>query len=192
MDEETNAHYQSYIVALMSYMHQVQYDRMQVFPAEILAEVTPEHLKRWMCLKAYGLEVPRGDDRPLYWRSATLEVAKKAISWYMPNRISCWDSINKTGNPTKSRLVNDLIKLVKRAEVRRIGKPSSTKRPLTQEEFRHVLLVFFNKGDFQFRYRYCTMLKYQYHLIARCDDLGIFCTLDLHGHNNLNFSLTRL
>jgi hypothetical protein len=32
------------------------------------------------------------------------------------------------------------------------------------------------------------MLKYQYHLIARCDDLANFRTLDLHGHNNPLYS----
>lgn len=32
------------------------------------------------------------------------------------------------------------------------------------------------------------MLKYQYHLIARCDDLGNFRTLDLHGHHNPMYS----
>jgi hypothetical protein len=32
------------------------------------------------------------------------------------------------------------------------------------------------------------MLKYQYHLIARCDDLGNFRTHDLHGHNDPRYS----
>ena len=188
MNQQTNKYYQSYIVAFMSYKDGILYDRNTIFEVGHLGDVVPEDVKRWMCLKAYGLELPNEDDRPLYWRSNTLEVAKKAISWYMPNRISAWNSITLVGNPTKSREVNDLIKLVKRAEVRRIGKPSSTKRPLTQAEFRTVLLAFFEKDDFKFRYRYCCMLKYQYHLIARCDDLGNFRTLDLHGHHNPLYS----
>ena len=143
MNQQTNRYYQSYIVAFMSYKDGILYDRDTIFEVGHLGSVVPEDVKRWMCLKAYGLELPNDDDRPLYWRSNTLEVAKKAISWYMPNRISAWNSLTGVGNPTKSREVNDLIKLVKRAEVRRIGKPSSTKRPLTQEEFRTVLRVFF-------------------------------------------------
>jgi hypothetical protein len=40
----------------------------------------------------------------------------------MANRIACWDAIHRTGNPTKSIEVNDLIKHVKREEVRKRGK----------------------------------------------------------------------
>jgi hypothetical protein len=188
MHIKINVVYQSYIVALMSYLHNVQYDKDTLFPPEVLGEVKPMDVHRWMCLKTFGLEDPGPDDRPQNWRANTLEVAKKAISWYMPNRIAAWDCINNSGNPTKSREVNDLIKFIKKAEVRRIGKASSTKRALTQEEFRLILTIFFERGDFQFRYRYCAMLKYQYHLIARCDDLANFRTLDLHGHYNPEYA----
>lgn len=188
MNQQTNAHYQGYIVAFMSYLHDTQYDRNDIFPIEYLGAIVPADIKRWMCYKAFGVEVPLDDDRPLYWRSSTLEVAKKAISWYMPNRIAAWDRINMVGNPTKSTEVNELIKFVKRAEVRRTGRPSSTKRPLTQEEFRLVIATFSARGDFQHRYRYCTMLKYQYHLITRCDDIANIQTLDLHGHINPEYS----
>lgn len=188
MNQLTNKHYQGYIVGFMSYHHGLRYDKTTIFSPADLGAVVPDDIHRWMCFKTFGRPEPLPDDRPVLWRSSTLEVAKKALSWYMPNRIAAWDSINNVGNPTKSSEVNNLLKFVKKAEVRRIGRASSTKRALTQEEFRLVLRIFFEKGDFQYRYRYCCMLKYQYHLIARCDDLGNFRTEDLHGHNDPRFS----
>lgn len=143
MDEVAHSVYQSYVVSLMSYMHGVEYEKETIFPPDLLGELLPEDIKRWMCLRAFGLEEPGPNDRPVFWRANTLEVAKKAISWYMPNNIAEWDNINKIGNPSKSKPVNNLIKYVKKMEVRRIGKPSSTKRPLTQKELRYILSVFF-------------------------------------------------
>ena len=149
MNQQQDKYYKRYIVAFMSYTHEVQYERNTDFPQGVLGLIRPDNIKRWMCYKAYGLEVPDENDRPTYCRANSLEVYKKAISWYMPNRIAAWDSLSGVGNPTKSREVNDLIKFVKRAEVRRLGKSSSTKRPLTQAEFRLVLKIFFEKGNFQ-------------------------------------------
>ena len=92
----------------------------------------------------------------------------------MPNRLSNWNQENVTGNPTKSTNVNDLIKFIKKREVRRLGITSNAKRPLTMMEFRKALSMLESHADFEHRYRYSTMLKYQYHLIARCDDIGNF------------------
>jgi hypothetical protein len=143
MNQIQNDHYQRYMVAFMSYLHNVRYDSDTIFQQGDLATITPDDVRRWMCFKAFGTDEPSMDSRPTHCRANTLEVLKKAISWYMPNRIAEWNSISKVGNPTKSKEVNDVIKFVKKAEVRRIGKPSSTKRPLTQEEFCLVLSIFF-------------------------------------------------
>ena len=150
--------------------------------------MTPMDVTRWLCVKCYGTEEPGPEDRPINCRSTSLEVYKKSVSWYMVNRIACWDRIHKSGNPTKSVEVNDLIKQVKREEVRKRGKPPSTKRALTQAEFQAILVYFFEQNDFQHRYRYSCMLLYQYYLIARCDDVGHFLIRDVHGHSDPRFS----
>jgi hypothetical protein len=106
----------------------------------------------------------------------------------MPNRIQGWDCVNNTGNPTKSKEVNELIKHVKKKEVRKLGKAPATKRALTQAEFRAILVYFFEKNNFQYRYRYSSMLLYQYYLIARCDDVAHFLIRDLHAHTDPAFS----
>jgi hypothetical protein len=171
----------------MSFIHRVDYDRGTLFPVEQRAAVTPNQIRQWMNKKAFGVRNPGPEARSTKCRSATLDVMKKAVSWYMPNR-AAWDCIRCSGNPTRSRDVNEVIKAVKKLQVRRRGKASQTKRAMTQEEFRNLLTFFSAKSDFQHRYRYTTMVKYQYHLIARCDDLANFRLRDLHAHSDPRFS----
>ena len=102
----------------------------------------------------------------------------------MPHRDPAWNTQTLFGNPTKSKNVNDLIKFVKLKEVRREGKESSARRALTQIEFRTAIRMLSTMSDFKFSHRITTMMKLQYHLISRCDDLGHFRTLDLHGHSD--------
>jgi hypothetical protein len=106
----------------------------------------------------------------------------------MPNNMSGWNYIDKSGNPTKLKELRNLIKYVKQREVRKKGKEPCTKRALTEAEFRAILLFFQTKHDFQYKYRYYTMILYQYYLIARCDDVAHFLICDLHGHTDLRFS----
>jgi hypothetical protein len=148
MNRKQNQKYQGYLVQFMSYLHGMQYDRDATFDQESLQIVTPDEIIRWLCVKSFGVEYPEAEDRPTRCRSSSLEVFKKALSWYMPNRIQPWDCISNRGNPTKSKEVNKLIKDVKRMEVRKQGKPPSTKRVLTQAEFRAILDYFFKKNNF--------------------------------------------
>jgi hypothetical protein len=139
MNQQQNPAYQQYMVQFMSYLHGVHYDQTTTFPIEDLATITPDDVKRWMCLKCFGVEHPRLEDLPTLCRSSTLEVYKKALSWYMPNRVACWDEIRKNGNPTRSKEINELIKHVKKKEVRLQGKAPCTKRALTQDELCQIL-----------------------------------------------------
>lgn len=179
--------YRNYLIEFMSYLHGVQYDNETIFDQESLI-VTPDEITRWLCLKSFGVEFPEPDENPTVCRSTSLEVYKKALSWYMPNNLSGWDHINNTGNPTKSKPVNDLINYVRLKEVRKQGVAPAAKRALTQAEFRAILVFFYEKNTFQYRYRYSSMLLYQYYLIARCDDVAHFLLRDLHAHTNPEFA----
>jgi hypothetical protein len=172
----------------MSYHDGVLYDKTATFTIEVLGLLTPDDISRWMCYRCFGNPEPGNDDLPCQVRSTTLEVYKKALSWYMPNNMSSWNYINKCGNPTKSKELRNLIKYVKQREVRKQGKEPCTKRALTEAEFRAILLFFKSTETFQYKYRYYTMILYQYYLIARCDDVGHFMIKDLHGHTDLRFS----
>lgn len=189
ISEKTRATYQNNMVHFMSYLHGLVYDASATFSLAELAVVTPLDVTRWMCMRCYGTPEPLLDDRPIKCRASTLEVYKKSLSHFMPNKIATWDYIHKSGNPSRSNEVNDLVKHVRQEEVRKRGKAPCAKRALTQAEFRNILVFFFDKNDFQHRYRYSCMLLYQYYLIARCDDVGHFLIRDLHGHSDPRFSL---
>ena len=67
----------------MSYKDGVVYDPATTeFTQEQLLQITPSHLKRWMCFVAYGTPDPGFGDYPRRGRSSAIENSKKAISFY--------------------------------------------------------------------------------------------------------------
>ena len=62
-----------------------------------------------MVFKAYGVEESAPDARSDGCRSISLYYWKKAISFYMPNRLMSWNVIRGKGNPTQPIDVNDII-----------------------------------------------------------------------------------
>ena len=73
-----------------------------------------------MC-KAYGIPDPGPNDNPTEGRSSALTFAQRAISYFMPNKLMSWNVLANppVGNPTKSVVVNNLIMIVNKKEVRR-------------------------------------------------------------------------
>jgi hypothetical protein len=132
--------YQPHILGLMRFLDP---NRIVVaFTDFTLAELgllTPQDTYGYLAMKAYGKPDPDGDDRPTLCRSSTLEFVKKALSSFMPNRIPAWNCLTLSGNPTKSTEVNDLIKAVKKHEVRKQGVESSAVRPLELDEFEQLI-----------------------------------------------------
>jgi len=93
-----------------------------------------------MC-KAYGISDPGPNDNPIEGRSSALAFAKKAISYFMPNKLMPWNALanRPVGNPTKSIAANNLMKIVEKKEVRRQGKPSQARKPFTEDEYEFVM-----------------------------------------------------
>ena len=150
--------YQPVMAEFMSFLHGAEeYDNDTVFTRAQLLEIRPTDVKRFLCMKAYGDPDPNieGGARPTEGRSDSLYYVKKALSKYMPHRTANW--INGQGNPTKSALVNDMIKQVKKFEVRGEGAPSNAKRPLKQVEFRKTITLFRECNDWVHQWRYPMM-----------------------------------
>ena len=100
----------------MSYRDDEEYERDHEFTPEELNEIQPEEIEKWMCVKVYGIPEPGPDDNPYnptLGRASSLEYYKKALSYYMPNKLFGWNAISKKGKPTRSIPVNELIKRVK-------------------------------------------------------------------------------
>ena len=61
-----------------------------------------------MNVKAFGASHPPPDARLTGAGSSSLEFMKKALSFYMPHKEN-WDDEKKCGNPTRSKLVKELL-----------------------------------------------------------------------------------
>ena len=127
-----------HLVKLMSFCHSSEFEKNTIFTRDHLLKLTPVVIKCWLSKMAHGKEVhDANNDNPTFARSSTLEQAKKAVSFFMPNKNPQW--CNGQGNPTKHSDVTQVIKDVKKAEVRGLGRPSQAKRPLREPEFRKTL-----------------------------------------------------
>ncbi|DAZ93306.1 TPA: hypothetical protein N0F65_000857 [Lagenidium giganteum] len=82
----------------------------QAFEPSALATVTPEDVCRYLNVAAFGVEHPNEQDKPIKARSNTLKAKKKLLSPFMPRRTLPWDDIRREGNPTRSDVVNSVIK----------------------------------------------------------------------------------
>jgi hypothetical protein len=190
-----NPKYHRYIVGVMSFKDNIIYHKDQLFTTQQLLTLVPDDITGWMVFKTLGIH--HLDDyiegMKFLRRSDTLEVMKKAVSWYMPDRNADWNTATMSGNPTKSSAVNDFKNFVKRMEVRRLALPSNARDPLTMQQFRAALAILESEQDnFNNYYRYTFMMKFQYHIVGRCDDMGHFFIRDIHTHPNPELSLVAL
>ena len=189
---EYNQVYHRYLLDLMTFLTSIEYDKKHMFSEDELNAIVPLDLKRWFFYKVFGFHegtnVVVPGETAFNIRSTTLEMMKKAISWYLPDRISCWSPRSKTGNPTKSKEVNDFIKYMRVMEVRKVARPPQAKDAMIMPQFRAAIKLLESQDDFVNRHRMSTLMRYQYHLIARCDDMGNFLIRDIRGHSDPRFS----
>jgi hypothetical protein len=112
-DSKTKARYCSNLVSFMNFTHGTDLPATSSFTDEELFCITPELVYAFFAKKVYGTATPNyAMDNPTEGRSDTLKFAKKAISFFMPNRLMPWNAKTRTGNPTCSIPVNNLIKQV--------------------------------------------------------------------------------
>jgi hypothetical protein len=101
------ADYQAVLIKLLSYLDAVDYEKDHVFTAERLAAITPAELMRYLNHRCFGNETPPLDANPVGCRSSSILFWKKAISYFMPNRLLAYNELSNQGNPTRSREVNE-------------------------------------------------------------------------------------
>jgi hypothetical protein len=137
--------YKSILNKLMSFKDDTTYAQDSEFNQEQLLTIKPVDIKRWMCLlKAYGSPDPPAGSNPTDGRESSLNYYKKALSYFMPNKHNGWDEVTLRGNPTKSREVLDLLKAVRKKEVRRQGAASMVRHPMEIEEMRQIFEICYN------------------------------------------------
>ena len=154
----------------------------------ILLRIQPEDVVRYFNMKAYGKMYPGTDDVPTLCRSSTLTVYKKAVSFFCPRTTMAWDEIAGMGNPTRSKLVNNLVKKVKRHEVRHEGVRSRARRPIEWQEYIKlqeklcIAVATSNHSTEKKKYLMArSLFCMQWHMISRVDDM---CHLSFENITN--------
>ena len=163
--------YKSTLDSVMSFAHGLNaaddnaaYGPARVYTVEELYSLTPTDVVRWMKMKAYGTPDPANDANPTMARLNLLKYWKKAISFFMPNRLMVWNEARLEGNPTRCMMVNELFKTVKRKEAQKQGAKSKTWRPMKASEF--VILYDILKakvGNDIWRYGMTALCNFQFH-----------------------------
>ena len=169
--------YHPVLLRLMGFLDNVTYAKGTAIERDRILELTPQKLMRWFNNEVYGEEDPEDDAKPNS-RSSSIEFWKKALSHFMCNKLMAWNEISNVGNPTRSTELNELIKQVKKAEVRKQGIPSKARRALTHSEYvethdvlkRHQRTVEGDSTNAIWNYGCVASLNFQFHLIARIDD----------------------
>jgi hypothetical protein len=82
----------------MCHVNNRQYAKDHAFSTDELAALTPEHVYHWTCTKAFGVPDPTAEDNPIHGRASSLSYYKKAISYFMPNKLMPWNAITKEGS----------------------------------------------------------------------------------------------
>ena len=110
----------------------------------------------------------------------------------MPNKGAGWLVDSEQGNPTKSNEVNNMIKLVKKFEVRKQGKPSQARRAITELEWRDAMSILTeetNEHDLFRKYLIPSLTKFQFHMMARINDSSQFQASNLDTYEGNDFAL---
>lgn len=182
--------YRAVLVAFFSHKDQAEYGQDHVFSDEVLASLTPDDIVKYLKYKAYGNpDANVATDTPTEGRSSALEYYKKAISFFIPMRNATWNPMASVGNPTRSVEVNELIKEVKKAEVRKQGKPSQARRELEEGEFLQTNQLLNNNTGVKKRFMMPAASKFQFHMVARVDDVAHFEEEDLKHNPQFDFTL---
>jgi hypothetical protein len=131
----TGKQYNPSLDSLMSFIASEQFACNYIYSDAELCVIQPKHVLRWMNFRTFGTIIPPVDAKPIGARSSLLQYWKKAISFFHPDRLMVWSAGRREGNPTRSIEINNLIKRVKKKEVRKQEVMSQTCRAITEVEF---------------------------------------------------------
>ena len=65
--------YHPYVVELLLFVDQVDYNRDTLFTPAVLGQLKPEQIEYWMNKKVYRTATPGPNDNPVHGRSGSLE-----------------------------------------------------------------------------------------------------------------------
>ena len=175
--------YREMLRPLMEFILQQTFPPEYEFSRAELLEVTPTGLMRFLKLKVFGNEEANIDtDQIINYRSNTIKCWKKAWSYFMPNKLMTWDEVTGRGNPTRCTEINQLIRVMIRKEVGRLGMPSQARRSFIAREFEKLIVQFGRHNDLRAVWL-ASYFCFQFNMMARLDDTAKFRRPDLQAWN---------
>lgn len=164
-DSTMSMTYFPHLVGLMNFLQEgAAYDKTSEFTNEELLQISDDDICRYFKNDADDDDIARK-------RDTTILFTKKAISYFMPRKNIMWDPVSRVGNLTRSQRVNDVISVLKRKQVRKLGVKTQARRPLEYREFLNVLNVVRQRElSVLDKHRHLSVLTIQWHLLCRIDD----------------------
>ena len=102
-----------------------------------------------------------GNDHPTVGRANTAYFIKKAISYYHPERTDKYRIADRSGNPTTAGDVNQLIRYIKKHEVRGNGKQSQACTRLNLTEWENIISQIEDLNNVEKRLYLSALFRYQ-------------------------------
>ena len=131
--------YKFELLKCSNYNFNTRYDISNDISTEESFQLEDNNIYRFIAHKAFRKPDSNESNRPTEGRSASIEFAEKVIFYFMPNKLMKWGMTTNTGIPTKSVLINQLIKRVKKQEVIKQGKPPQAVCAMEPSEFNPLL-----------------------------------------------------
>ena len=115
-----------------------------------------------------------GNDHPTVGRANTAYFIKKAISYYHPERTDKYRISDSSGNPTTAGKVNQLIRNIKKHEVRGNGKHLQACTRLNLTEWENIINQIEDLNDVEkrlylsalYRYQVCSFVAIQHNICS--------------------------
>ena len=186
-----HSEYHSTLIQFMSFHLKRDFAHDQQFSPELMRKIKPHHIVDWMHFKAYGkskVNYKDFNDKPVHQRHTSLNRAKSALSYYMPDKAK-WNDTLQSGNPTTSDKVAKVISRVRDMELKGMGAEAKQKRDLSEKEFRLMCDLFRRVRDL-FSAIMCTCYAVlAFHLVFRSDDVSWLKFSDVKAHSQFDFAL---
>jgi hypothetical protein len=185
--------YKPYLVRMMNFIDEPDppYTNATTFSVEHLSNMTAKDYMRHVNFRVYGVaEPPPGHTLAPMQRTSTVEYQKKAISFYMPNRLMQWNELSLVGNPTRCTEIGDFIRVLRTKETRGQGRPSCARASVDATEFESMHTIMREEGkDSRAKYGFRAFLNVQNHFIARVDDTAKMFLENLQVAHGYDFIL---